>query len=170
MIFVKSIADYLLSKIEGRSKHNQFINWYHLSKIVIIAFDNQLNDLSEFLKNCSTDKIAVNVMIILNGKEQKSQNYPFEHTILNNKQFNIWGFPKTDFMSKFNNHNIDLLINLGSENQIKSLALSKLMDANCKIGHFQNNVFDITIESELPLTNSEFLKQVIVYLKMIKRH
>lgn len=170
MLFPKFITNYLLSKIEGRSKHKQFINWYHLSQIVIIAFENQLNDLSEFLKNCSTDKIAVNVVIILNGKEQKSKNYQFEHTILNKKQFNIWGFPKTDFISKFNNHNIDLLINLGAENQIKSLALSKLINANCKIGHFQNNVFDISIESEYPLSNSEFLKQVIVYLKMIKRH
>ena len=170
MIFVKSIADYLLSKIESRRKHNQFTNWYHLSKIVIIAFENQLNDLVEFLGNCSTDKIATHVVIILNGKEIKKQNCPFEYTIFNKKQFNIWGFPKKDFMSNFHNQNFDLLINLGTENQVKSLALSKLISANCKIGHFKHNVFDMTIEREYPLTDSEFLKQVIVYLKMIKRY
>ena len=48
------------------------------------------------------------------------------------------------------------------------MALCKLIPAKCKIGSFENPVFDITINADKSVNSSEFLKQVIVYLNMIK--
>jgi len=63
---------------------------------------------------------------------------------------------------------IDALINLGDAEQIKTLAISKLVTAKCKISHFQNSIFDISIDGDQTNNPSKFLEQVIVYLHMIK--
>ena len=71
-------------------------------------------------------------------------------------------------MQQLNSKPFDVLINLGNNGQIQSLALSKLVAAKCKIAGFQNPDFEITINSDKTTNISNFLKQVIVYLKMIK--
>jgi hypothetical protein len=51
---------------------------------------------------------------------------------------------------------------------MKALALSKLTKAKCKISYFENPIFDISIKMDQATYFSGFLKQVILYLNMIK--
>jgi len=170
MFISSSISNYFLAKIKSSARQQSFINWNDSSEIVIIVFDNHLNHLVNFLENCKKDNISTHVIIISNGKKKIELNYSCHHTVLTDKQFNIWGFLKKDLTVDFKESNFDLLINLGTSTQMKSLSLSKLINAKCKIGRFKHNVFDMIIESEHQLTDITFLEQVIIYLKMIKKN
>ncbi len=49
---------------------------------------------------------------------------------------------------------------------MQAFAVSKLTKAKCKIANYEQSVFDITISAHNNI--KDFLKQVIVYLQMIK--
>ena len=53
-------------------------------------------------------------------------------------------------------------------NNIANYLLSSKESAKCKISHFQNPIFDISIDGNKTNNTSNFLEQVIVYLHMIK--
>jgi hypothetical protein len=165
---INFISSYLLSKKEGPETVKQFFSWNQLNKILIICYDYQLDELTYFLKTCKTDNINVYVAIIYKGKIEQAPSPNFKHTIVDQKQFSFFKIPTPFILKNLNTRAFDLLINLGSDNQMRSLALSKLVYAKCKISNFQNTFFDLTINKDNLTTNSDYLKQVIVYLNMIK--
>ncbi|MBC7695151.1 MAG: hypothetical protein H7141_06865 [Burkholderiales bacterium] len=171
MSLLNNISTYLLSKKESRLDvikiAHQFVSWNQLSKVLIIACDNQLSDIVDFINTCQKDKISVHVAVICNGKQEQVPKPHFEHTIFDKKQFSFFEVPTDKALQKLNT-TFDVLINMGTIEQIKSLALSKLLAAKCKIANFENPAFDITINTNKTMNSSEYLKQVIVYLNMIK--
>lgn len=172
MSLIHNISTFILSKKESRpgvtKVVKQFFSWNQISKILIVVYDNQLSDIVDFINACKKDNISVHVAIIYNGKIEHAPKPNFDHTILDKKQFSFFKIPNEDSLQKLNSQSFDVLINLGTHGQIQSLALSKLVAAKCKISNFQNPIFDITIESENTVNSSNYLKQVIVYLNMIK--
>lgn len=168
MSLLNNIANYLLSTKESIKSNKQFLNWSELSSVLIIAYDNQLSNVVDFINACKKDNIYVNVAIIYDGKPEQTPKPNFEHIILDKKQFTFFGLPNEAIIKTLSLKPTDALINLGDESQIKSLALSKLINAKCKISHFQNPIFDISIDGETTQNIPQFLKQVIVYLNMIK--
>ncbi len=148
--------------------NKQFLNWSQLSNVLIIARDNQLSNVVDFINACKKDHIFVHVAVIYDGKPEQTPKPNFDHTILNKKQFNFFGLPNEQAIRSLSSKPIDALINLGSSEQIKTFALSKLLSAKCKIGSFQNSVYDISIDMDASQNVSKFLEQVIVYLHMIK--
>jgi len=168
MSFIKNIATYLLSLKESPKVKKQFFSWNQISKILIIAHHNQLSDIVEFINICKKDSIAAHVAVINEGKAEQAAKPHFEHTMIDKKQFSFFDLPYQALVQKLNTHNFDVLINLGNINQQKALSLSKLVNAKCKIGRFQQPLFDLTIEGDGTHNNLTFLQQVIVYLKMIK--
>ncbi len=168
MSLINKIAKFLLSKKESQKSVKQFVSWGQISKILIVAYDNQLSDLVDFINTCKNDSISVHVAIIYNGKIEHAPKPHFDHTILDKKQFSFFKIPNEDSLQKLNSQSFDILINLGTDVQIQALALSKLVAAKCKISNFQNSIFDITIDNDKTMNSSNYLKQVIVYLNMIK--
>ncbi|MES2516217.1 MAG: hypothetical protein V4580_18825 [Bacteroidota bacterium] len=167
MSLLNHISNYLLSKKEGQKTAHQFVSWNQLSKVLIVAYDNQLSGIVDFINTCQKDKISVHVAVIYDGKPEHAPKPHFEHTIFDNKQFSFFKIPTDASLQKLN-ATYDVLINLGTEEQIKSLALSKLTPAKCKIGGFENAAFEITINSDKTMNSADYLKQVVVYLNMIK--
>ncbi len=167
MSLLNNIANYLLSKKEGKNVTKQFFSWNKISKIVIIAYDNQLSELVEFINACKKDNITVQVVIIYGGKPEQAPHPSFEHIILDKKKFSLFQLPTDDAVNQINTTTYDVLINLGDSEQFQALALSKLVTAKCKIARFQNSNFEITIDSDKTNKISDYLKQVIVYLNMI---
>jgi len=51
---------------------------------------------------------------------------------------------------------------------MQALALSKLVVSKCKLSNFQNSIFDVTIDKDNSMSIANYLKQVIIYLNMIK--
>lgn len=168
MSIIHNIALRLISKKEVPKAHKQFLNWSKVSSVLIIAYDNQLADIVEFINTCKKDSITVNVAVLYNGKPEQAPRPHFEHVILDKKQFGFFGIPVADCLQKLNAKPIDVLIDLGNASQIKSMALSKMVTAKCKVSSFQNDIFDLSIDSEKNLHISDYLKQVVVYLNMIK--
>ena len=168
MSLINNIALSLISKKEGAKGNKQFLNWAQLSTILIIAYDNQLADIVEFINICKKDNISVQVAIIYNGKLEQAPKPHFEHQILDKKQFNFFDLPTEEALRNISSKQVNVLINLGNAEQIKSLALSKMIVAKCKISNFQHDIFDISIDSDKTLNISNYLKQVVVYLNMIK--
>jgi hypothetical protein len=164
---LNNISVFILSKKESPKLIHQFVSWSQLSKVLIVAYDNQLSSIVDFINACQKDKIAVHVAVIYSGKPEQAPKPHFEHTIFDNKQFSFFKMPTDTALQKLNS-SFDLLINLGNEEQVKSLALSKLIAAKCKIAGFEHQVFEITINSDKTMNISDYLKQVVVYLNMIK--
>jgi len=168
MSLINTISSYLLSQKESPETVKQFFSWNQLNKILIICYDYQLDELTDFLKACKTDNISVYVAIIYKGKIEQAPSPNFKHTIVDQKQFSFFKIPTPFILKNLNTKAFDLIINIGSQNQIRALSLSKLVYAKCKIANFQNPIFDIIINKDNLTNNSDFLKQVIVYLNMIK--
>jgi hypothetical protein len=168
MSLIKNISTYLLSKKESPKTVKQFFSWNQLSKVLIICYDNQLSDIVDFINACKVDNISVHVAVIFNGKLEQAPKPHFEHSILDQKQFSFFNLPNETIIQKINAKSFDLLINLGDSEQMQSLALCKLVAAKCKLSNFQNSIFDMTIEKDDSMNISNYLKQVILYLKMIK--
>ena len=168
MSLLYNISSYLLSKKESPKSKKQFLNWSQLSNVLVVAYDHQLIDLIDFINTCQKDHINVHVAVIFEGKPEQFPKPNFEHSILDKKQFNFFGFANEQTIQTLSLNPLDALINLGDANQIKTLALSKLVPAKCKISYFQNPIFDISIDGDKTNNTSQFLEQVIVYLHMIK--
>jgi hypothetical protein len=164
---LNNISNYLLSSKEGPKTVHQFVSWNQLSKVLIVAYDNQLSGIVDFINTCQKDKISVHVAVIYSGKPEQAPKPHFEHTIFDNKQFSFFQMPSDAALQKLNTA-FDVLINLGTSEQVKSLALSKLIPSKCKIAGFENAVFEITITGDKTMNTSDYLKQVVVYLNMIK--
>ena len=168
MSLINNIASWLLSSKEAPKGSKQFLNWSQLSNVLIVAHDHQLSNVVDFINACKKDTIHVHVAVVYDGKPDQTHKQNFEHTILDKKQFNFFGLPSEQAIQSFNLKPIDALINLGNSEQVKTFALSKLVSAKCKIGSFQNPIFDISIDVDASQNVSKFLEQVIVYLHMIK--
>ena len=168
MSLLNNISTFILSKKESPKTVKQFFSYDQISKILIVAYDNQLSDIVDFINACKKDSISVHVAIIYNGKPEHAPKPHFDHTILDKKQFSFFKIPNEDSLQKHNSQSFDVLINLGTHEQLQSLALSKLVAAKCKISNFKNSIFDITIDGDKTMNSSNYLKQVIVYLSMIK--
>ena len=138
MSLLNNIANYLLSSKESAKGNKQFLNWSQLSNVLVIAFDNQLSNVVDFINVCKKDNIKVHVAVIYDGKPEQAPKPNFDHSILDKKQFNFLELPREKVIQTLSLTSIDVLINLGDAEQIKTLALSKLVSAKCKIGHFQN--------------------------------
>ena len=167
MPILTNIATYLLSKKESQNVTKQFFSWNKISKMILIAYDNQLSELVEFINACKKDNITVQVAIIYDGKPEQAPNPSFEHIILDKKKFSLFHLPTNDALTQVNTTTYDVLINLGDPEQFQALALSKLVTAKCKIARFQNSNFEIIIDTDKTTKISDYLKQVIVYLNMI---
>ena len=171
MSLLNNIATYLLSQKESRlgvtKVTKQFFSWNKISKMILIAYDNQLSELEEFINACKTDNISVQVAIIYGGRPEQAPHPSFEHIVLDKKKFSVFQLPTDDALNQVNTTNYDVLINLGDSEQFQALALSKLVTAKCRIARFQNSTFEITIDSDKTTKISDYLKQVIVYLNMI---
>ncbi len=168
MSIIQNIALRLISKKEVPKSQKQFLNWKQVKHVLIIAYDNQLADLVEFVNNCRQDSIGVLVAIIYNGKAEQAPKPHFDHVVMDKKQFSFLGLPTHDYLQQLSAKPWDVLINLGNAQQIKALAVSKLVPATCKISSFQDPIFDLSIDSDKSLHSSDYLKQVVLYLNMIK--
>lgn len=168
MSLITNISNWLISRKESPKASKQFLNWSQLGEALIIAYDNQLANVVEFVNTCQKDNIHVQVAVIYDGKPEQAPKPHFDHVILDRKQFSFFRIPKEEVISRLSTKPLDILVNMGASGQTKSLALSKLVPAKCKISNFQDPVFDLSIDSDKNLGSSDYLKQVIVYLNMIK--
>lgn len=167
MSLIHNITRWLISKKESPKVNRQFVSWKNLSRVAIIAYDNQLSELADFIAACQKDQIRVKVYIIYKGKPELAPKPPFEYQILDKKQFGLLHLPKDPAIQSLQADSYDLLVNLGKEEQLDSLAISKVMKASCKTSAFENPVFDLMLD--VPDQGAhQFLKQLVVYLNMIK--
>jgi hypothetical protein len=162
------IANYLLSKKESASIKKQFISWDQISTISIVMSANQIHDILEFVEACKKNSILIHAAIIYDGPIEKVPKPNFDYSIYTKKQFSLFQIPNEKTLKELNTSPFDVLINLCEPNQMQALALSKLIAAKCKISYFQNPIFDISIKMDKATDFSGFLKQVILYLNMIK--
>ncbi|MCC6181642.1 MAG: hypothetical protein IT237_07395 [Bacteroidia bacterium] len=157
----------ILSKRNAPILEKRFLNWTRIKKIAIVTFDNQLSYLVDFINSCENNHIQVNVFVIYNGKPEFAPKPQFNHIIITKDQYSIFQLPKDSVLQSVQS-TFDVLINLGTQDQIQALSLSKLLPCHCRIANFENQIFDISIQSEKMMTPTDFLQQVIVYLNMIK--
>lgn len=156
----------MLSQKQEPEATKQFFEWNSIKSCVIIANDNELSEISDFLQACQQQQINTEVIIIYNGKPEMAPNPSYKHLLLNNKQFNFFGIPKTESLHPISNITYDVLINLGTPENTQAFALSKLINAKCKIATYTHKQFDLTINVSNNIKT--FLAQTIVYLQMIK--
>lgn len=168
MSLLQNISHWLLSKKENPRANKQFVSWNQLSKVMIVANDNQLSEIVDFVTACERENKKVKVAVIFNGKPEQAPKPPFNHVIVDKKQFSFFNIINESFLQSMSHESYDALINLGKENDSKSLSLSKLIKASCKVANFEHPIFDMSIDVDKSNNSHQFLKQVVVYLQMIK--
>lgn len=166
MSLIQHISTYLLASKNGPNIKRQFLNWSVVKSIIIIAYDNQLADVVNFINTCKKNTIDAKVLIIYDGKPENAPNPSFEYELLSKKQFNWFYIPNDDVIETLNQKQVDVLINLSSAEQLKAKALSKLILATCKVGTYEDAIFDVSIVTTK--NSTEFLEEVYTYLNMIK--
>lgn len=166
MSLIQTISQYLLANKQAPKTTHQFLNWNDVKSIFIIAYDNQLADVVDFVNTCKQSHISVLVGVVYDGKPESSPNPAFEHQLLTKKEFNWFYIPNDEVVNELNIKQFDVLINVSSVQQLKAKALSKLISASCKIGKYEDVIFDVSIVTQK--NNSEFLTEVHKYLNMIK--
>ncbi len=139
-----------------------------MKNVAIVCNDNQLSEIVDFVTACEKENKKVKVLVIFNGKPEQAPKPPFSHVILDKKQFSFFNLIQESFLQSIRHENFDVLINLGKEGDAKSLSVSKLIKASCKITNFKHLIFDMSIDVDKTNNSHQFLKQVVVYLQMIK--
>lgn len=166
---LKSQISYWLFNKKGTEINNRkFIEWNTIEQISIVLFSSQYKEINEFIKTAKKDNKQILLYIIHLDNTPINFNIEEKHIILTKKQFNFFGVLNSTFSPLDNQSNNSVLINLGLVDEIHAMCVSKQLKANCKISKFKHALFDICITQETQLTNTEFLKQVVVYLNMIK--
>jgi hypothetical protein len=168
MSLQKHITNWILSRKNNSSDSKQFLNWSQLKKIIVFCHENQLSHIVDFINLCQKNQIETLVAIVYNGKIEQAPKPNFNHVILNKKHFSFWEIPHPEIINQLSSFSADIIINIGNDEQFKTLAMSKLVKAKCKIGSFENAIYDIAIAVEKTTSASNFLQQVVVYLQMIK--
>lgn len=168
MSLLQNISKWLLSKKEAPAATKKFLSWDEMKSVLVVAGDNQLSEVVDFVASCEKDNKKVKVAIIYIGKPEQAPKPPFNHVIIDKKQFSFFKLINEAFLQSIAHEKYDVLINLGKEDGIRSLSLSKMIKSTCKISSFTNPIFDITIDVDKSDNSHRFLKQVVVYLQMIK--
>lgn len=163
MSILQYINNFLLAGKQAPMVGTQFLNWHQVKQCILIAYEYQLSEITDFITHCHNDHIDIDVYIIYNGKPELAPKPVFKHQVLSKKDFSIFQIPKNELLVKL--HKTDLLINLGNKEQLKANALSKLISATCKISTYEDAIFDISITATNNTTN--YLKEVYTYLNMI---
>lgn len=89
---------------------------------------------------------------------------------------NFWGIPREDVISRFINNHFDLLIDTTDQPNFFGQYVALKSDADLKITYtdeveatYNENIFDVMIKGEGPLSMRDYLNQVVHYLSMIKK-
>ncbi len=157
------IKNYLLQQeIKSSSKiQKQFVEWEKVQSSVILVGINQFNQIKEFVKQ--TGKNA-DIIVFHSDKTSETKDCFLS---LNKKDLNFFGLPKPEVIQKIKGKGYDVLINTDFNNSSFIKAITGLTAAKCKLGPqsaIYNEFFDISIQS----SQSEFLKEALKYLMMIK--
>ena len=157
------IKNYLLQKeIESISKiQKQFVEWEKVQSSVILVGSNQFNTIKEFVKQTGKN---IDIVVFHPDKTSETKDCFLS---LNKKDLNFFGLPKPESIQKIKGKSYDVLINSDYNNSSFIKALTGLVAAKCKLGPESasyNEFFDISIQS----SESEFLKEALKYLMMIK--
>lgn len=165
MGFLSNIALWQLNAKPARQNSRQFMNWAEVKTILLLAEPAHLPETRHFLKQAVADGKQTMTAFVYKGKPGQEPAFDLEHVVVSKKQLTFLGLPQNEVLSTLNSRKPDVLINLGKPDEITLLALSKWIDAPFKVGSFEHPVFDLSIAE----TGVEaFLKQVLVYLNMIK--
>jgi len=163
-----NIARWRLKALNARHSDRRFVNWTQAKTILVLAEEEQLSEVSAFVALAEKEQKLVIPVFTYKGKPGQVFSLPYRHIAVSTKSLSMLGMPAEDLVTAMNAKKADILIDLGGHNAIPLLALSRLSDASCKIAGFEDAAFDISIFCPKSLTISNFLEQVIVYLKMIK--
>jgi len=156
----------MLGARPARQSKKFFATWQKTRYILLLADEARLRDLEAFIKKAEGEQKAVTTAFVYKGKQAPA--FAHRHIAVSKKEFGFFKLPKDGVLSMLNASPFDVLINLGEENELNLLALSKLTDASCKIARYEHPVFDISISAGTPIGNAEYLEQVHTYLNMIK--
>jgi hypothetical protein len=156
------IKNYLLQQeIKEISVKKQFVEWEKVQSAVILVGSVEYNTAKDFVKQSGKN---IDIVVIHSDKISTTQDCFLS---FNKKDFNFFGLPNQEALKKLKQKTFDVLINIDYNNSGFLRTLTGLTPAKCKLGPesaVYNEFFDISIQSE----QSDFLKQALKYLMMIK--
>jgi hypothetical protein len=137
------------------------VEWEKVQSAVILVGSVEYNTAKDFVKQSGKN---IDIVVIHSDKISTTQDCFLS---FNKKDFNFFGLPNQEALKKLKQKTFDVLINIDYNNSGFLRTLTGLTPAKCKLGPesaVYNEFFDISIQSE----QSDFLKQALKYLMMIK--
>lgn len=156
------IKNYLLQQeIKSISVKKQFIEWDRINSAAILVGSSHYSTAKDFVKQTGKN---IDIIVIHPDKVSTTQDCFLSFS---KKDFNFFGLPNQEALKKLKQKTFDVLITFDFNNSGPLKALTGLIPAKCKLGPesaVYNGFFDISIQSN----QSDFLKQALKYLMMIK--
>lgn len=165
---LESLARWILKNKPFPQRQKQFMNWSEIRHILILAEREDIPKLKNFILQAEKDQKKVTVAFIVKEKPEQFQEPDISHIPIFKKQLSALRLPGENTISSLHQLQADILIDIGGKQNLSLLAISKLVQIKCKISSFENAIFDISISSGTSSSVEDFLKQVVVYLNMIK--
>lgn len=145
----------------GPAIQKQFMSWENIKSIVILVDVARLGNVRDFVKQTGKN---VDVIVVHPDKVSEAKDCFLS---FNKKNFNFLGLPNQEAVKRLRQKSFDVLIIFDFNNSRYLKVLTGLASAKCKLGPegtTYKEFFDISIQSE----SSDFLKQALKYLMMIK--
>jgi hypothetical protein len=165
---LESIGDYILKQRTGQREKRSFTNWEQVKSICIIAEKNFSFNQRFLADTFKKHQKAIDIILFHPDKTGQSSDCFLS---LNKKDIGLLSVPKPETISRLKAKEFDILIDCNVTGNPVSKAISRTVNAACKVGHkglFYSDIFDLCLDFKGNPDLSEYLNQALNYLMMIK--
>lgn len=171
-----SLAKFILkNKLKKLKRRKQVVNLNEAKTIGIVylvSTERTFKIVKELIKELSSSRREVLTIGFVNRKEIPSYCIaPNSGYYFNKNELNWLGMPKNDYINKFLQKEIDILIDLSMNDLFVLDYISSLSHAKFKIGRFtdeQESRFDFMLKVKKDITFESFIDQILHYTMILK--
>jgi hypothetical protein len=171
-----SLARFVLrNKLKSQKRKKQLVNLEEAKTIgvlYVVSSERTFKIIKELIKTLSSHKRQVLTIGYVNRKEIPSYCVAANSGYYFNKnELNWLGMPKNDYLNKFIDQEIDILIDLSRDDIFVLDYITSLSRAKFKIGQFvenDKNRFDFMIKAKKDISFESFIDQILHYSMILK--
>ena len=171
-----SLARFILkNKLKNRKRRKQVVNLDEAKTIGIVylvSSERTFKIVKELIKTLSGPRRQVLTIGYVDRKEIPSYCVAANSGYYFNKnELNWLGMPKNDYLNKFIDQEMDILIDLSRDDNFVVDYLTSLSKAKFKIGQFnddQQNRFDFMLKAKKEISFESFIDQILHYSMILK--
>lgn len=165
----------LKNKLKSLKRNKQLVNLEEaktIGVVYVVSSERTFKIIKELIKTLSGPQRQVLIIGYVNRKEIPSYCVAANSGYYFNKnELNWLGIPKNDYLKKFIDQDIDILIDLSQDDIFVLDYITSLSKAKFKIGQYTEeytNRFDFMIKAQKDISFESFIDQILHYSMILK--